>query len=102
RRADRSGNWVVMARTAGGWKLDRSGGLGALVAMHLEDAPWRNAVVEGVIDGVKSGRLNSAESVVDALILHAPATRPDTKPDRSTPEGAIVALFNAMENCDAA
>jgi hypothetical protein len=103
RPADRSGNWIVMARTATGWKLDRSGGAGALVAMHLEDAPWRNAVVRRVIDAVKSGKLSSAEAVADALTLHAPATRPDAqKADRSTPEGAIVALFDAMENGDAA
>src|SRR5439155_23318119 len=74
--ADRSGGWIVMARTATGWKLDRSTAPGALVAMHLEDAPWRNAVVRRVIDAVKAGKLKSADAVGDALILQAPSSRP--------------------------
>src|SRR4029453_19610181 len=102
RPADRRGDWINMGRTSSGWKLDRTGAVAALVVIHVEDAPWRNAVVRRVMDDVKSGRLGGTEAVADALILHSPVNPAAAKADRSTPEGAIVALFDAMEKADEA
>src|SRR5439155_11605968 len=69
----------------------------------VEDAPWRNGVVQQVIDDVKSGKLDNANAARDALLVHAPASRPtNPRADRSTPEGAITALLEAVENGDEA
>jgi hypothetical protein len=94
---------VSMARTNDGYKLDRTHEIAALVLLNVEDAPWRNAVVSHVVDDVKSGKLSDAAAVSDALQLHAPASHPSTVPaDRSSPEGALFVLWDAVERGDEA
>ncbi len=89
---------MVRGAADGQWRLHRVTEMTALVAIQVDDAPWRNAMVERLLEDLKSGRLTSGKAVGDALVPHAPASRPATRQgDRSTPEGAIGEIEAAIE-----
>jgi hypothetical protein len=92
---------LFMVRTADGWKLDRTIEFGPVLMLDLEDAPWRNTVISRALDDLKSGKISAADQLRYALTLHPSTTRATTAPsDRSTPEGAIATLMDAIESGD--
>ncbi len=94
--------YLIMYRTPQGWKLNRETEMPALVMLDLDDVQWRCKVLTHVLQGIHSDRLQTPRQITDALLPHAPATRPTTKPfDRSTPEGALATLFAALDAGDA-
>ncbi len=93
---------VLMVNTENAWKADLTGEIPAMVVLNVEDARWRNRIVQQVTDEVKAGRLTSIKQVIHALVLHPPEQHEPVKANRSTPEGAIVAAADALERDDAA
>lgn len=92
---------VRMVRTQEGWKTNLNSG-SAILVLDVQDAPWRNRVMQQVTDELKAGKLATIEQVIDGLVPRAPPQTEPVKADRSTPAGAIVAAAEAIEKGDAA
>jgi len=93
---------AFMAPTPEGWKLDRwkTGGASPMGNGPV-DIAWRAAWVRRVLDDLRKGKIKSENELISALQLHAPDKRPTTiEADRSTPEGAILALVEALNKGD--
>ncbi len=69
----------------------------------VDDAAWRNGVLEHILDELKAGRLATADAVMMALVPQASQGHSTTSgTDRSTPDGAIAAMNAAIERGDVA
>jgi hypothetical protein len=92
---------VRMVRTERGWKVRLDDGIPALVALNVQDAPWRNRVIQQVTDELKAGTLATVDHVIDGLVPRAPDQAEPVKADRSTPPGAILVAAEAIDKGDA-
>jgi hypothetical protein len=103
KETDSRGPSAIMVKTAEGWKSNLVGITGAgLPSGIVEDAAWLNGRVARVMEQVKTGKLATAEAVKNALLLQAALPSGIIKADRSTPEGTVAAIEEAIEKGDVA
>jgi hypothetical protein len=98
------GGWFFpLRRFPAGWMLDTYAGGSTGLAMTLEDAPWRNAMMRRVLADLRADKLHTGDDVINALTLHAKPVQPTTSTtDRSTPDGVLAAYDAAIRRGDAA
>lgn len=92
--------FVRMAKADQGWKANLDHGLPALLVLDVQDAPWRNRVMQRVTDELKAGMLATIDQVIDGLVPRPPPQPEPVKADRSTPAGAILVAAEAIEKWD--
>jgi hypothetical protein len=93
--------FINMTRVGDAWKYDRSHGPVALLAFTLEDAPWRNQMLQRALADLNAGKIKDENALMRALIPQPPTTQPSTQvADRSVPRGVSAAVQAAIDADD--